>query len=228
MASSKKGGWLKLAILALVILGAFLFAWHHGWLDAKRLAALAGRLRVQQGARGAGAIFVAIYGTAAAVGIPGTPLNLAGGAIFGFWVGLLCNWLGCIIGAAGGYWLARLLGKDAVRRLLRGHSQKLEKLRHSGGFLMMLRLQLIPVVPMSLTNFAAGLAKMDFANYIAAVAIGTLPGTAIYTYFADAVLSRAAGAEHNAMMNVVIACGLLIALSFAPSIGRITKGALTE
>ncbi len=219
----KRGVWLKLAILLGVVLGALLLARHLGWLDAARLTAFAATLRAERG-RGAAAIFVAIYGTVTAVGFPGTPLNLAGGAIFGFWLGLLCNWLGCIFGAAGGYWLARLLGKDAIRRLLRGHSDTLAKLREGGGFLTMLRLQLIPVVPMSLTNFGAGLAKMDFRKYMAAVTIGTLPGTAVYTYFADSVLSQVAGAQHSAMIRVAIACALIIAITFAPTLRRLLLG----
>jgi uncharacterized membrane protein YdjX (TVP38/TMEM64 family) len=45
-----------------------------------------------------------------------------------------------------------------------------------------------------------------------------LPGTFIYTYFADALLGGVTGSGKKAMTNLIIASSLLILISLVPTI----------
>ena len=203
-----------------MLLGTFLLARSQGLFRYRDLATLAEAVRGARDMPAAAPLFVLIYVAATTVGLPGSVLTLAGGAIFGVAGGTLLNWLGATIGATSAYLLARALGEDAVRGLLGKHAAALDKLSGARGFLTLLRLRLIPIVPFNALNFGAGLAGVKGRPYISATALGILPGTAIYTYFADALLSGAEGAQEEAFVRVAIAGGLLVLLSFVPAVAR--------
>jgi uncharacterized membrane protein YdjX (TVP38/TMEM64 family) len=168
----------------------------------------------------AAALFVVAYIAVTTIGLPALPLTLAGGAIFGVAAGIALTWLGATLGATGAYLLARLLGGDALRRLLGNRAGSLDRLLGDGAFLTMLRLRLIPVVPFNALNFGAGLAGVRLTHYMAATAIGILPGTSVYSYFADSLLAGTDGARETAFTRVAIAGLLLLALSYAPALAK--------
>jgi uncharacterized membrane protein YdjX (TVP38/TMEM64 family) len=166
----------------------------------------------------AAAIFVVTYVAVTTIGLPALPLTLAGGAIFGVAAGIALTWLGATLGATGAYLLARALGGDALRHLLGDRAGTLDRILGDGAFLTMLRLRLIPVVPFNALNFGAGLAGVRLTHYMAATAIGILPGTSVYTYFADALLAGTDGARQTAFIRVAIAGALLLAVSYLPAL----------
>ncbi|MGI8498024.1 MAG: TVP38/TMEM64 family protein [Gemmatimonadaceae bacterium] len=213
----KKRSALKLLALIGVVALAIALSRHFGWLDYHRIALVAQRLRHQRNVLRLALEFLLVFGVGASFGLPITPFNLAGGAIFGLWLGILLNWIGTMLGASGEYWLGRLLGKDAVRRFLWRHGA-LHSVERAERFLPMTRLQLIPVVPLNVLSFSAGASKMSFPLYLATVAVGMFPSTVIYTYFADSLLGQATGARRGALLHLAIASALLVMLSFAPSL----------
>jgi len=207
----------KLGLLVVILAATFIVARHLG-LSHGGMIKFAQRARALREAPYAVPLFLLIYAVAGTLGVPGSVLTLTGGAVFGFELGTLLNWLGASIAAIGGYWLARLLGKDAVERLGGRKIYALEKLADAHAFSTVLRLRLIPVLPFNALNFACGLVGLDFASYVAGTMIGDLPVTAAYTYFADALLSGVAGARRRALFHASVAGALLILLSFVPGL----------
>ncbi len=223
--TSRARPYLKIVAFVLVVGAAFLLARHFGafrYTDVHELAAAVQRVR---GVSFIAPLFVLIYTLATTFGLPGTPLTLAGGAIFGFAYGTLLNWLGATLGSLGAYTLARVLGKDALRRTLGSRASTVDRLINDHGFTAVLRLRLLPLVPFNGINFASGFAAVDVKTYVGATALGILPGTAVYTYFADALLSGVAGARSAALLRASIAGVLLVILSFAPSLVKKREGA---
>ena len=217
----RTGALLKLGALVVLIVGAYLI------LRATPAGAYLSREGIGDGIdwlRGnpwAPPIFVGIYATATALAIPGTILTLAGGAVFGFYWGTLYNFIAANIGANAAFLIARSLGGDAVRRLIGKDSKVLSKLdaiveRH--GFQGLLTLRLIPLVPFNALNFGSGLMSLRWRHYAVATLIGILPGTAIYTFFADALLQGSQEASRDALVRLFVAGGLLVLLSFLPAI----------
>ncbi|MFL5575294.1 MAG: TVP38/TMEM64 family protein [Gemmatimonadaceae bacterium] len=206
--------------LAALIVAAGALAFRLGLFDYDRLAAFAATIRHSRDVAGVAPAFVAAYALATGAGLPATPPTLAGGAMFGAALGTLLSWLGALGGAAIGYWLARGLGAPSVQRYLCRHAQLRRLADQERGFWAMLRLRLIPVIPLGMLSFGAGLARLPFGPYMAATAIGLLPGTAIYSYFADQLLSHVASAEHAAWWRLSVACVLLLILSFLPALLR--------
>ncbi len=215
-APAPRRAWIKLAILVLVLGAAFVAARVGGLFEADAAARAAERIRdIPRTPLTAGG-FVLAYAVIASFGLPATIMTLAGGAIFGFGLGSLLNWAGASLGAVGAYLLARTLGTEAVRRLLRGSAGVLDRVTARHGFASVLRLRLLPVVPFNAFSFACGLAGVQLRGYALGTTLGIIPGTLVYTYFADALLTGAGEARGAAFTRVAIAGVLLVALSFLP------------
>jgi uncharacterized membrane protein YdjX (TVP38/TMEM64 family) len=166
--------------------------------------------------------FVVAYTLAAALDFSGAVLTLLGGAIFGFGWGALLNLIGANLGASAAFWVARVLGREGVTSLFGNTLAGLDRVTAERGFAWLLRLRLIPVVPYNLLNFASGLTAMPWRTFATATAIGVIPATLIYSYFADALLS--AGVSHaeadRVIIRLSIALAALVLLSFVPALAK--------
>ena len=215
----------SVAVVRLGLLGALLFAaivvaWRLGWFDYRKAISLVLTMRKGRDLPGAMPIFALALGAAAAAGFPTTPLLLAGGAIFGTVKGTVVNWIGGAIGASIGYFLSRSVGRGAICRLLGRRAGLLDRVKGTGGFLAVLRLRLIPLFPQGIVNFGAGLAGVRFGLYLGATLLGLLPTAIIYSYFADSFLSGMEGVRRGALLHLVMACALLLGLSFVPTLAK--------
>jgi uncharacterized membrane protein YdjX (TVP38/TMEM64 family) len=164
--------------------------------------------------------FVVAYAALAALDFSGLVLTLAGGVVFGFERGVVLNTIGANLGANAAYALARVLGKDAVAALLGARFSRMQRFAEAGGFLWLLRLRLIPIVPFNLLTLAAGVAGMPWRPFAAATALGIVPGTVVYTLFADAIVTGSGEPSRAALTRLLVASGLLLLLTFAPALAR--------
>lgn len=217
---SRRTVLLRLGILLAVIAAAGFVASQFGLFDLRNPQHLAAAVRRARGVRAIAPLFVVVYAVVTTFGLPATPFTLAGGAIFGSVLGSILNWCGAVLGAIGSFFLAKRLGRDALRGLLGNNAVKLDGLVERGGFATVFRLRLVPVVPFNVMSFAAGLAGVPFRAYVLGTAFGILPGTIVYTYFADSLIAGAVGATHAVFIKVGIAATLLLTLSFAPALVR--------
>ena len=167
------------------------------------------------------AVFVGTYAAFTALALPGTVLTLVGGAVFGFGWGVTYNTIAANLGASAAFLIARNLGRDGVRRLAGDDSKALARLDAvvaRQGFRGLLTLRLIPLVPFNALNFGSGLTNLKWSAYAAATAIGIVPGTVVYTFFADALLQGSQEASRGALVRLLAAGALLAALSFLPAL----------
>jgi uncharacterized membrane protein YdjX (TVP38/TMEM64 family) len=142
--------------------------------------------------------------------------------LFGTLLGSMIAWTGAMISAAAGYWIARTVGHDVVSRWLKRFRRIDGAIAEARDFAGMLRLRLLPVLPIGIVNFVGGLARAPFGAYMAATAIGVVPSTIIYTYFADSLIEGVAGGRGTAMTSMIIASLLLIGITLAPRLLRRT------
>jgi uncharacterized membrane protein YdjX (TVP38/TMEM64 family) len=140
-------------------------------------------------------VFVVLYTLILTIGLPGGPLMMLGGAVFGPVMGSILNLLSMTLGAVGGYWLARSLDDRLPRRLIRRHHDWIDRLSDPHNLMTLISLQINPLLPNSILNLAAGLARVDFRTYMASVVIGNLVPTIAYSYFAGALLSAGSSAN---------------------------------
>ncbi|UOD50042.1 FAD-dependent oxidoreductase [Orrella daihaiensis] len=126
-------------------------------------------------------IYFAIYLIATAASFPGAViLTLAGGALFGFWLGLLVVSFASSLGALLAFLLARYFLHDAVQsRFTRTLTPINEGVKRDGVFYLM-TLRLVPIFPFWLVNLVMGLTPMTATRYYITSQIGMLPGTAVF------------------------------------------------
>lgn len=131
------------------------------------------------------ALYVGVYTLTTTTAVPGALfLTLAGGFLFGPWVGGTATAIGATLGAVFVYYAARSVLGGWLR----------ERAEHAGGtvarlragmdrdaFAYLLTLRLLPVVPFVLINVASGLAAVPIRAYALATAIGILPATFLYS-----------------------------------------------
>lgn len=171
-------------------------------------------------------VFILIYAVGCVVYLPGSILTLAGGAVFGTALGTLYNIAASNLGATLAFLMARFLGRDFVKGLMKsGKLAQFDRNIEKAGFKTIFRLRLIPLVPFNGLNFGAGLSSVRYRDYFWGSLLGMIPATFIYTYFADALLQGVQGANQKAFFNLAVASLLLILISFLPSIYKKIKGA---
>ncbi len=177
----------------------------------------------------AAAAFVGLYATLTVAWVPGSVMTLAAGAIFGLVEGTLITLAGATIGAALAFLVARYLARDAVERRLGGH-RKLrtidEALAREGAKVVFL-LRLSPVFPFNALNYALGLTRVRFRDYVLASATGMVPGTFLYVYAGHAAgrVADAAIAEtpRGAGYYALLAVGLVATIAATVLVTRAAR-----
>jgi uncharacterized membrane protein YdjX (TVP38/TMEM64 family) len=213
---SSRAALIRIGSLVALLVVAALVAYELGWFDYRHTLEHVARLQKSHSIVGFTIGFIVVYGLGTCVGMPGLPFTVAAGALFGTLLGTALAWAGSLLSAVVGYWIARTVGHDVVVRWLKRFKRADAAVADARDFAGMLRLRLIPVLPLGTVNFVAGLARAPFVRYMLATAIGIVPATAIYCYFADSLVEDVGGGRSAATRSLIIATVLLILLSLTP------------
>jgi uncharacterized membrane protein YdjX (TVP38/TMEM64 family) len=130
-------------------------------------------------------LFAGLYAFVTAISIPGAlVLTLAGGYLFGPWLGGAATVVGATIGATAVFFAVRTSFGENLRRRADSSGGRLKAIVEgvaAGAFGYILTLRLIPLVPFWLVNVAAGIAHAPPGAYVLATFIGIMPATFIYS-----------------------------------------------
>lgn len=178
--------------------------------------------------------FVLVYAVAVVALVPGAILTLAGGAIFGLFWGTVYVFIAAVIGSSGAFLVARYLARGAVESRL-GRSERFATLDRSigeQGLKIVFLLRLSPVFPFSFMNYAIGITRISFRDYLLA-SVGMLPGTVLYVYYGKlvgdvAALAGGAAPERDAGYYAILAIGLAATVAVTALVTRIARRALEE
>jgi uncharacterized membrane protein YdjX (TVP38/TMEM64 family) len=215
--SPNAGDWARIAAPVVVVAALLVVAWRTGYFDLRDPAKLTAAANRVQGTRWLGPIFSAVYAVIAALAAPVSPLAYAAGAVFGVVRGTLFVWVASVIGGAAGYLLARTIWANSARRILGRYQQKVQSLNTGSAFLTTLRVQLLPIVPFGVFNYAAGASRIPFVPYILGTAIGVLPGSVAAVYVGDRIMAGITSDRHAFIVAAVVMAALL-GLSFVPAL----------
>lgn len=164
----------------------------------------------------AGLLFVAGYAVVTGLSLPGAAImTLAGGFLFGPIVGTVLANIGATTGATAAFLGARYLFREWVERRFGASLAPFQEGIARNAFHYLLTLRLIPVFPFFLVNLVAGLTRMSIGTFLAATAIGIIPGGFVYAY-AGRQLGSIDSLKDVASPGVLIALTLLGALALVP------------
>jgi uncharacterized membrane protein YdjX (TVP38/TMEM64 family)/Fe-S oxidoreductase len=178
------------------------------------------RLREMIAASGAlaPAIYILIYSLAPVLLLPGLPLTIAGGILFGPFWGVVYTITGATIGASLAFLTARYLARDWVKGKLSGPRwEKLDMDVARHGWKVVAFTRLIPAFPFNLLNFAFGLTGIPFLHYALATFIFMLPACIAFIVFSSSILDLIRG---NISPASLIGIALIIIVSLLPVIYR--------
>ncbi len=176
----------------------------------------------------------AVYVLAAILFLPGWPLTLGAGFVFGVVVGTITVSLASTLGASAAFLLGRTLARDWVQhKIARSPKfQALDKAVKQKGFLIVLLVRLSPVFPYNVLNYALGLTQVSFRDYMLASWLGMLPATVMYVYLGSTLKSLAdlvsGKIEGGVAQKVLFGIGLAAAVAVTVFVTRLARNALKE
>jgi len=140
--------------------------------------------------------------------IPGTPLIIAAGAIWGPVPAAIYATIGSFIGGLIAYFIGRTLGRSAVKVLT---GKVIHFSKHRGeiylGFVMFFA-RLLPVLPFDLMSYGAGLAKLSLPIYATASLLGAIPCNFFLTHLGAAFTLNKTMLVIMASLFIILLVGL--------------------
>jgi uncharacterized membrane protein YdjX (TVP38/TMEM64 family) len=131
----------------------------------------------------AAVLFVLVYVAVTGLSLPGAViLTLAGGFLFGAVLGTLLVNLGATTGATLAFLVSRYLLRDWVERRFGKWLGPVQQGFAQNAFSYLMTLRLIPLFPFFVVNLVSGLTRMNIGTYVAATALGIIPGSFVYAY----------------------------------------------
>jgi len=126
-------------------------------------------------------IYMAVYVLVTALSLPGaTVMTLAGGAMFGIWVGVVIISFASTIGATLAFLVSRFLLKDWVQNRFGDKLTAINAGVEKDGAFYLFTLRLVPLFPFFIINLVMGLTPIRTVIYYLVSQIGMLPGTFVY------------------------------------------------
>lgn len=217
--ADKRGTYLRIA-LVLILIGAIIAIRATGLTRHLEQESL--RNQIQNAGLWAPAIYMLTYTLAPALFLPGLPITIIGGILFGPFWGVVYS----IIGATAGACLAFLISRYAARgwiedKLKSPRWKKLDEGVEKQGWKIVALTRLIPLFPFNLLNYAFGLTRIGFGPYALATLLFMLPACIAFIVFSSSLLDLLKG---RLSKEFLIGLVLIVAVSLIPIIYRKAKG----
>ena len=200
--------WLKRLWPLLVLIAATGFVLAMGWQRYLTLQALAENREALRGYIDGNMLlsllgFILLYAGVVALSLPGgAVLTLAGGFLFGWFIGGVASIIGATIGATIVFLIARSAFGDVLAARAGPFLSRFREGFQQDAFSYLLFLRLVPIFPFWLVNLAPGLLGVGFGTYVATTFLGIIPGTFAYSLAGnglDSVIEAQAAAHQSCL-----------------------------
>jgi uncharacterized membrane protein YdjX (TVP38/TMEM64 family) len=118
---------------------------------------------------------------------PRTAFTLAAGLLFGPYLGVPLAVVASTVSAVVALLLVRAAGWQLARLVRHPRIDSLDERLRSRGWPAVLSMRMIPAVPFSVANYAAGASAVRLLPYTLSTFVGLLPGTAAVVILGDAL-----------------------------------------
>ena len=118
---------------------------------------------------------------------PRTAFTLAAGLLFGPYLGVPLALLASTVSAVIALLLVRAAGWQLSKLVRHSRVDSLDARLRERGWLAVISMRMIPAMPFSVVNYAAGASAVRVLPYTLATLVGLLPGTAAVVILGDAL-----------------------------------------
>lgn len=134
-------------------------------------------------------VFILLWVAAAVFFLPGLPISIAGGLIFGAVWGTVYTTIGANLGAAAAFLIGRYLARDMVEGQIENNASlvKIDEGVRRHGWRMLMITRLVPVFPFNIQNYVYGLTDIGLGTYVLVSLVCMVPGTVAYNFAAGSV-----------------------------------------
>ena len=152
---------------------------------------------------------------------PASILTATAGLAFGPWWGTVAAVIGATARACTQFLVARLLGREAVAKLLKGKAAALDEKIGAEGFKTVLLIRLLPNIPYDMQNYGLGFSRVRFGPYVLATFLGILPGSFAYVYLGHSL------SDPKQIWKLILATLLILGLMAVTSAWKRRRAAPT-
>lgn len=166
-------------------------------------------------------VYIGLYLVSTVFFLPGTPVTVLAGFVFGPLWGVFYASIASIISVSAAFLIARYVARDLVESWVKDNAQfrKIDEQVEEQGWRIVMLTRLVPIFPFNLQNYAYGLTSIRFATYVLVSAVFMLPGTAVFVQLGGAFVSGE-GNIWKTLLYLGIAGVLLLLLSLLPKFLR--------
>ena len=163
-------------------------------------------------------IYVVVYTIAPSLFLPGLPITIVGGILFGPFWGVVYTIIGSTLGACVAFFVSRYLAREWVERQLKGPRwRRLDAGVEKQGWKVVAFTRLIPIFPFNLLNYAFGLTKISFQQYAVTTFLCMLPACIAFIVFSSSLLDLIRG---KVSPMLIVGLLLVVLVSAFPTIYR--------
>ncbi|WP_407663226.1 TVP38/TMEM64 family protein [Mycolicibacterium confluentis] len=134
--------------------------------------------------------FLALHSVVTVLPFPRTAFTLAAGLLFGAGLGIALAVVASAISALIALIAVRAFGWQISSLVSHPSIDSIDAHLRRRGWLAVMSLRLIPAVPFSVINYAAGASAVRVLPYLGATIVGLAPGTAAVVILGDALTGR--------------------------------------
>ena len=166
-------------------------------------------------------IYIGLYLVSTVFFLPGSPVTVLAGFVFGPLWGVFYASVASIISVSVAFLIARYVARDLVEGWVKDNAQfrKIDEQVEEQGWRILMFTRLVPIFPFNLQNYAYGLTSIRFSTYVLVSAIFMLPGTAVFVQLGGAFVSGE-GNIWKTLLYLGIAGVLMLLLSLIPRLLR--------
>jgi len=166
-------------------------------------------------------VYMLFYAIAPSLMLPGLPITVVGGVLFGPFWGIVYVTVGATTGATLAFIIARKMGREWVEGFLKGgRMREIDEAAAKKGWKIVAFTRLIPLFPFNFLNYAFGLTKIGLGAYFFATLIFMLPGITAYVVFSSSILDVFHGRVSAALVAGVV---LVVIVSLIPIVYKRVK-----
>lgn len=187
--NTENNAWPWIICIVVILIVGWLFFYFQqeiGWENVTDAAILKEHI-ISYGVWGP-VLYIALLIVAVIVSqIPNIPLAISAGMIFGPLWGGIYSLIGGVIGASIDFWIGRLLGRNAIKKITGKtiHFYDHGTDRFVGKIVFITRL--LPIFSFDIISYGAGLTNLSFKFFVLATLLGMTPMTFVLTYLGEAI-----------------------------------------
>jgi uncharacterized membrane protein YdjX (TVP38/TMEM64 family) len=163
-------------------------------------------------------VYIFLFAGGLVFALPGSAMTMIAGIFFKTPIAILTVTLGAALGTALTFLISRYFAREDLDRWASKSQRfrKLDKMTEKHGAWIVAMLRLMPLTPFSVLNYAFGLTRIKFWEYLFWSSLCTVPGTVFFVLSARALFRGVR--EHQAPWSLIAALvglTLLLALVMA-------------